>query len=64
MCDCDRVECRHHHAFGGTYPCEGQSCPRCRPREDRMYDAGGDWARGLSQSIGIIDEATTWVDPS
>lgn len=33
-CTCSRNNdgSRHHHAFGGTYPCEGPGvCDRCRP---------------------------------
>ena len=32
FCDCSRGEWRHHHAFGGTYPCAGpEACSRCKP---------------------------------
>lgn len=32
-CTCSQGEWRHHHAFGGVYPCEGTNCIQCQPLE-------------------------------
>lgn len=36
-CDCERCEGQHHHAFGGTYPCEGPvDCIQCHSPERQV----------------------------
>jgi hypothetical protein len=42
-CDCERCEGVHHHAFGGTYPCEGPAdCIQCQPVERQQQPNGRD----------------------
>lgn len=53
-CGCRAVECPHHHAFGGTYPCPcPESCTYCAPDE---YDAGGRYWPGRTTAINTSGE--------
>jgi hypothetical protein len=37
-CTCDADESPHHHAFGGTFACQGHpSCKRCQTEDELLW---------------------------
>jgi hypothetical protein len=60
-CGCDRGEWRHHHAFGGVYPCEGpQTCIQCQPVErapvEVIVDPNNPTKRQIRWPNGRVDD--------